>query len=70
MEHVIVVLVHGGVADTIQSTVPDGITVDIVDIDNLEETTAEDFRADSLTQAGKDYLKHDWPELAARLGIE
>jgi hypothetical protein len=69
-KHTVVIVVHGGIADVVDSTVPKNLQVDIVDIDNLQETTAEDFRQGSLTHAGKDYLRKEWPELARELKLQ
>jgi hypothetical protein len=55
----ILVVVHGGVAEVVESTVPQGYEVEIVDIDNLKEGDP----VENLSDEAKTFLQREWPEL-------
>jgi len=57
---IILVSVYGGIAEVVAKTVPDGVKVEIIDIDNLK--AGDSLR--KLSKTAKKWLKSEWPELA------
>jgi hypothetical protein len=56
----VLVSVSGGVAEVIDSTVPKGIEVEIVDFDNMKDTEPGDLR---MSEAAWEYLRTDDPRM-------
>lgn len=63
-----IIVVHGHQAEVAE---PKKVhfPVEIVNIDDLQETTAEDFQADSLSDYAKEFLKREYPNTAEQLGL-
>ena len=61
----ILVTVSGGVAEVVEETVPKGMTVEIIDFDNLRDEG--DWPPPKLSKAAMDYVEKEDGELAARL---
>ncbi len=61
----ILVTVSGGVAEVVEETVPKGMTVEIIDFDNLRDEG--DWTPPKLSKTAMDYIEREDGELAARL---
>jgi hypothetical protein len=61
----ILVTVCGGVAEVVEETVPEGMTVEIIDFDNLRDEG--EWTPPELSKTAMDYVERADGELAARL---
>jgi len=61
----ILVTVSGGVAEVVEETVPKGMTVEIIDFDNLRDEG--DWAPPKLSKAAMNFVERADEELAARL---
>lgn len=64
----ILVVVRGGVAYVVEETVPEGIAVEIIDFDNLQEVEdLNDPTTPEFSKIARNYIKRTDKEMAARL---
>lgn len=61
----ILVIVRGGVADVVEDTVPNGVTVEIIDFDNLEDLS--DPTTPKFSWTARKFIERTDPQLARRL---
>jgi hypothetical protein len=61
----ILVVVSGGVAEVVDKTVPTGVSVEIIDFDNLQDLSGP--IVPTFSRAAQKYIKREDKHLAARL---
>lgn len=63
----ILVVVRGGVAEVVEDTVPNGVSVEIIDFDNLEDLS--DPTTPKFSRTAQKFIEQSNPELARRLAL-
>lgn len=63
----ILVVVKGGVAEVVEDTVPNGVTVEIIDFDNLEDLG--DPTTPKFSRTAKKFIRQVDPDLARLLAL-